>query len=371
MANQHHVSDILAQFLPAYKKQHSLSYQEANSCQHIMDCRTAKLGAQKWQCNKCEHEQLHYCSCRDRHCPRCQGEKQQQWVDAQQAHIINTRYFHVVFTLPHELNVVTHYAKAQLYSALFQAVSQTLDKFAHNRKRLKGQLGVTMVLHTWGQTLSQHIHVHCLVPGGVLNAKNHWQSVKTDYLFPVKALSPVFKAKMFDALRARKVNIPQADILMAKPWCVYSKACLTKPETVIKYLARYTQKGMLSEARLKNVNEQGVTFYYRDYRQVKDVKTMSLSGVEFVRRYLSHILPKGFMRVRHYGFLANRCRRKKLTLIHAQTRHDVPNKKSDAVVPSNHHWQCPKCKLGELLLLGSQLHSDRQHTANEVYKLSG
>jgi hypothetical protein len=152
------------------------------------------------------------------------GKKTQQWAEAQQAQVINTRYFHLVFTLPHELNVITHYAQTELYSALFEAVSQTLDKFAHNRKRLKGQLGITMVLHTWGQTLSQHIHMHCLVPGGVLDAANHWQSVKTDYLFPVRALSKVFKAKMLQALRTRKVSIPNADMLMASPWCVYSKA---------------------------------------------------------------------------------------------------------------------------------------------------
>jgi hypothetical protein len=248
-----------------------------------------------------------------------------------------------VFTLPHELNVVTHYAQKKLYSALFQAVSQTLDKFAHNRKRLKGQLGVTMVLHTWGQTLSQHIHLHCLVPGGVLDAANHWQSVKTDYLFPVKALSRVFKAKMFEALRARDVTIPQADTLMSTLWCVYSKACLTKPETVIKYLSRYTQKGMLSETRLQSMDEQNVTFFYKDYRQLKGMRTMTLSGVEFVRRYVSHILPKGFMRVRHYGFLANRCRRKKLSLIQKQTPRPIPEKEDCASISSSCHWTCPKC----------------------------
>ena len=132
MAIRYHVSDILARFLPAYRQQHALSYQQAKSCQHIMDCRTAKLGTQQWQCNHCDYEQLHYCSCRDRHCPRCQGQKTQQWAEAQQAHVINTRYFHLVFTLPHELNVITHYAQTELYSALFEAVSRTLDKFAHD-----------------------------------------------------------------------------------------------------------------------------------------------------------------------------------------------------------------------------------------------
>ena len=352
MAKRYHVSDILARFLPAYKQQHSLSYQQAKSCRHIMDCRTAKLGTQKWQCNRCDYEQLHYCSCRDRHCPRCQGQKRQQWVEAQKNLLINTRYFHLVFTLPHELNIITHYAQTELYSALFEAVSQTLDKFAHNRKHLKGQLGITMVLHTWGQTLSQHIHMHCLVPGGVLDAADHWQSVKTDYLFPVKALSCVFKAKMFQALRSRKVSIPHADTLMATNWCVYSKACLTKPETVIKYLSRYTQKGVLSEARIQNVDEQSVTFLYRDYRQPNGLKRMTLTGIEFVRRYVSHILPKGFMRVRHYGFLSNSSRRKKIPVIKKQTCSATPINESASSDVSSCHWACPKCKGGELTLMG-------------------
>ena len=371
MVKRYHVSDILARFLPAYRQQHAISYQQAKCCQHIMDCRTAKLGIQQWQCNHCDYEQLHYCSCRDRHCPRCQWQKTQQWAEAQQAQVINTRYFHLVFTLPHELNVITHYAQTELYSALFEAVSQTLDKFAHNRKRLKGQLGITMVLHTRGQTLSQHIHMHCLVPGGVLDAANHCQSVKTDYLFPMKALSKVFKAKMLQALRTRKVSIPNADMLMASPWCVYSKACLTKPETVIKYLSRYTQKGMLSETRLQSVDEQNMTFYYRDYHQLKGLRTMTLSGVEFVRRYVSHILPKGFMRVRHYGFLSNCCRGKKLSIIQKQTQGATPNKEDSPPASCSYHWACPKCKQGELLLVGLNMPPTHQHKQEEVYRLTG
>jgi hypothetical protein len=195
--------------------------------------------------------------------------------------------------------------------------------------------------------------------------------VKTDYLFPVKALSRVFKAKMFEALRSRKVSIPDADKLMSMPWSVYSKPCLTKPETVIKYLSRYTQKGMLSETRLRSVDEQNVTFYYRDYRQLKGLKTMTLSGIEFVRRYLSHILPKGFMRVRHYGFLSNCCRGKKLTLIQKQTQSDTPNKKDSPPESCSHHWACPKCKQGELLLVGLNVLPAHLHNTGEVYRLTG
>ena len=158
---------------------------------------------------------------------------------------------------------------------------------------------------------------------------------------------------------------------MVKKWCVYSKACLTRPETVIKYLARYTQKGMLSETRLRSVDEQNVTFYYRDYCQLKKMKTMTLKGVEFVRRYVSHILPKGFMRVRHYGFLSNCCRGKKLTLIQTQTQGNPPNKEDSVPTTCTHHWACPKCKQGELLLMGLNTSWTHQNNTAEVYRLSG
>ena len=176
---------------------------------------------------------------------------------------------------------------------------------------------------------------------------------------------------MFEALRSRKVSIPQAYTLMALPWCVYSKACLTKPETVIKYLSRYTQKGMLSETRLQSVDEQNVTFYYRDYHQLKGLKTMTLSGVEFVRRYVSHILPKGFMRVRHYGFLSNCCRHKKLSLIQKQTCSVKQHKEETPSESCSYHWPCPKCKQGELLLVGLNMPPTHQHKKEGVYRLTG
>ncbi|MCF2949660.1 transposase, partial [Paraglaciecola aquimarina] len=281
MASQYHLSEVLQRFLPNYQQLHALNYRQSLVCQHIAACHTAKLGMQQWQCDRCEFQKIHYCSYRDRHCPRCQGQKSQEWIAKQQAQVINGPYFHLVFTLPHELNVISQYADKALYRALFQAVWQTLSQFAANRKQLKGQLGITTVLHTWGQTLSQHIHLHCLVPGGVLTKEGKWITVKKAYLFPVKALSQVFKGKMLQALRAESVALPRLDAVINKPWCVYSKACLARPETVIKYLARYTQKGMLHESRIKHISQDDVTFSYKDYRQPTQQKTMTLSGVEF------------------------------------------------------------------------------------------
>lgn len=178
---------------------------------------------------------------------------------------------------------------------------------------------MTAVLHTWGQSLAQHIHLHCLIPGGVLTSSGEWRGVKKPYLFAVKALATVFRAKMLAAIRAHKLTIPQSELLMTKTWCVHSKVNLTEPKTVLKYLGRYTRKGMLHEGRLKQVTKDDVTFSYKDYRDSK-IKRMTLTGIEFIRRYLLHVLPSGFMRIRHYGFLASACRAKKRVLsAHKQT----------------------------------------------------
>ena len=258
----------------------------------------------------------------------------------------------MVFTLPHTLNGLAQTASDAVYHSLFQAVWQTVSQFAANRKR-GGQAGMTAVLHTWGQSLTQHIHLHCLVPGGFLNQAQCWHSVEKDYLFPVKALSKVFRAKMLACLRAQGLELHNAKTLMQQDWGVYAKRCLCRPEAVIEYLGRYTQKGMLSESRLVAVDTQHVTFRYKDYRDNQH-KVMQLSGVEFIRRYVSHILPKGFMRIRHFGFLANRCRAQKLAVIRKQakiTKHEERDDKLQSSEGSHPvgNWPCPQCHRGLLL----------------------
>jgi hypothetical protein len=260
-----------------------------------------------------------------------------------------------VFTLPHELNVISQYAPEKLYKSLFKAVWATLSQFAMSRKTLKGQLGMTAVLHTWGQTLSQHIHLHCLIPSGAVDAQAHWRGVNKAYLFPVKALSTVFRAKMLATLRECELVVPQAQKLMKKPWCVYSKPCLCQPKTVIRYLGRYTKKGMLNESRLQAIDDDNVRFNYQDYADGNRHKQMVLKGEEFVRRYLSHILPKGLMRVRHFGFLANCCRVKKLDVIRRQLPDVVEQKNKKETNSSVKCWPCPACKAGVLVLMSLAL----------------
>ena len=351
MASGYHLSDILTLHLSHYQQQHRLTAQQSLVCQHIQCCRTQALGEQLWRCGRCLYEQRVFCSCRDRHCPRCQGQQTQAWVAKQQTEVLSCRYFHLVFTLPHELNIVAHYAAKKLYGALFEAVWQTLSQFGMSRKQLQGQLGGTMVLHTWGQTLTQHIHLHCLIPGGVLTAQGQWHGVKSDYLFPVKALATVYRAKMLAALRRRELAVEQADALMKKSWCVYSKACLNHAATVVEYLGRYTRKGMLHESRISAVTADSVSIRYRDYAEGDQQKVMKLSGDEFIRRYLLHVLPKGVMRVRHFGFLANACKRKRLALIQAQLP-STATQRVQTPVAVDCPWLCPQCQQGYLQFNG-------------------
>lgn len=343
-----HLADILALGLDNYRQHHKMSYQQLRVCQHLQSCRTGELGYQTWQCDSCGESQQIGCSCRDRHCPRCQGMATAKWTARQQERLLACRYFHLVFTLPHELNIIAHYNTNTLYQCLFKTAWQTLDKFA--KRKGHGQLGMTCVLHTWGQNLSQHIHLHCLVPAGAL-AKSEWHEIEKGYLYPVKALSTVFRGKMLAALNESDSSL--ARISTPKKWCVYSKACLTYSEKLVSYLARYTRKGVMSESRLVSASEQTVRFKYRDYADNNRNKVMVLSCDEFLRRYLQHVLPKGFMRIRHYGFLANACCKRKLAMIRAQEprmrRSVMPLAEKDSLIS---HWPCQLCKIGILRFMG-------------------
>lgn len=341
-----HLADILNQGLSHYQMTHKMSVQQKRVCAHIQSCRTGELGYQNWQCDQCGHQTQIGCSCRDRHCPRCQGQTTETWVEKQSESLLPCSYFHLVFTLPHELNLIAQYNPKPLYQSLFKAVWQTLNKFANNRKH--GQLGMTCVLHTWGQNLSQHIHLHCLIPAGHLNSKQHWQAINKNYLYPVKALSRVFKGKMLAELKAQSVNLK--GIGLPKKWCVYAKPCLSHSQQLLNYLARYTRKGMMSESRLVKHTSHSVSFKYKDYRDNNQNKVMTLDTAEFIRRYLQHILPKGLMRIRHYGFLANACRRRKVKSIKAQCKTGT----TDKVKPKpdkETSWPCTECELGVLKLV--------------------
>lgn len=343
MAARYHVAQVMQQFLGEYRQHFHLSPQQRQVCEHLMSCRTSQLEAHYWQCDHCHHMQTTYAACRNRHCPRCQYQEAAQWVEQQQESVVDCRYFHLVFTLPGEVVQAFNGSRSQLYRQLFVSAWQSISEFARNRKGLQGQAGMTCVLHTWGQTLTEHIHLHCLVPGGVLAKDGQWREIQQEYLFPVKALSRKFRGHFLAGAKMDGKSVP------AK-WVVYSKHCLMKTRTILSYLGRYIRKIAFSESRIEQVDDTTVCFRYLDYRDNQS-KSMALSGVEFLRRWLSHVLPKGFVRVRHYGFLANCCRRKKVKLIReyqAQER-SAPSETEKTVCEVKKIWMCTKCKKGRMV----------------------
>lgn len=322
------MTDVVKQFLPAYKKRYTLSPEQASVCQSIIQCQTDVLGGEVYRCEGCGHEITRYHSCGNRHCPRCKQQATKQWAEQQLDTLLPVRYYHLVFTLPHEFNGWVHLHPRTLYNLLFQASSDTLKQFSQHHKRLQGQLGMTCVLHTWGQNLFRHVHLHCLIPGIALKPdKCSFEQSQSDYLYPVEAMKRVFRGKMVSLLREsdkqgelqrisnkHEVNTI-LDTVMAKKWSIYIKACLKKPESIVRYLSRYTYRIAISNQRILAVNKQGVTFRWKDYADHAQQKVMYLDGIEFLHRFLQHVLPCGYKRIRHYGFLANCVRKIKVALL--------------------------------------------------------
>jgi hypothetical protein len=293
-------------------------------------CRTASLGYHVYRCSHedCGHLRYQYHSCRDRHCPNCGAIKKQQWIEARTQELLPVSYYHIVFTLPHELGSVVLGHRKLLFKLLFDASAQTLLSFANTPKYLGATPGIISVLHTWGQQLSFHPHIHCIVSGGGIAEGNTWKPAKKNiygFLFPVKAMSVVYKTRFLQALqeliRIGQVILPEKtdskrffDLLYAKDWIVYSKAPFGGPAAVIEYLGRYTHKVAISNHRICSINEQDntVTFTYKDYADGNAQKTMTLSGPEFIRRFEQHILPERFTKIRTYGYLANRNRHQRI-----------------------------------------------------------
>lgn len=358
---------VVARFLPAYLQGHRLHPRQRQVCAHITRCRTPALGERRAQCESCGYEQVHYLSCRDRHCPKCQGRASARWRAREVGRALPVAYYHLVFTVPDTLNPWVQRNPAAVYGQLFESAWATLKAFGENPRHLGGQLGMTAVLHTWGQTLIQHVHLHCLVPGGALTEEGHWRAAKGDYLFPVRALSRRFRGHFVSGLRRRAqsgalASIARAELntvldrLMRQDWVVYAKACLGRTEQVIDYLARYTHRIALSDARLVGVREGKVGLRYIDYRDHRSRKCLWLEGVEFVRRLMLHVLPKGFMRIRHYGFLANSCRAKRepelrraLTALD-QPQAPEPGEETSPPGATPEPERCPRCQSGLLRL---------------------
>lgn len=331
------VADIFHTHGPAWRKaqQGHLSLGQLKVMSAIEQCRSAALGGHVLHCDGCGHDQVAYNSCRNRHCPKCQASAAKRWLQERQAELLPVDYYHVVFTLPAPISAIAYYNKAVIYRLLFEVAAETLSTIAADPKHLGAQIGATLVLHTWGSALTHHPHVHGIVPGGGLSPDGQrWVACKPGFFLSVRVLSRLFRRRFLEELRAaygaRQLQFfgEYAELADAKTfaawlapmgkceWVVYAKRPFAGPAAVLAYLSRYTHRVAISNSRLISMDETGVTFRWKDYRAKGKTrhKTMTLEPEEFMRRFLLHVLPSGFHRIRHYGLIANNARKENLAL---------------------------------------------------------
>jgi Putative transposase/Transposase zinc-binding domain len=393
------VAEVFREFTPAFlhKYGETLSPDQRRVLWDVARCRTAELGGHVEECDHCGHRQIAYNSCRNRHCPKCQAATRAQWLEERSAELLPVEYFQVVFTLPHEIGPLALQNQRRIYGMLFQAAAESLLTIAADPRHLGAQIGFLSVLHTWGQNLHLHPHVHCVVPGGGLSSdRSQWIACRPGFFLPVRVLGRLFRAKFLSFLRdaydrrhisfhGQQQHLEEparfrqlVETLKEKNWVVYAKPPFGGPEVVLKYLARYTHRVAISNYRLIAIEDGKVHFYWKDYADGNQQKTMALDGVEFIRRFLLHVVPSGFMRIRHFGFLAHGHRTEKLELCRrllnveqtsdmepaAQPATDQGTIK--AAVPPN---SCPACNEGRLIVI-EKIERQRSHSAIQAVGMS-
>ena len=369
------LADVLREGFEDYIRQYGpLPAQQYKVAHAIMRCRTEEMGGHLYQCEECGYEITLYNSCRNRHCPTCQAYARLQWVQERIKEALPVPYFHVVFTLPQQVRDFALRNRAAMYGILFRAVTATLKELGADTKRLGGMTGLIAVLHTWTQTLDFHPHLHCIVPGGALSPdKKSWIRVKGNFLFPVPVMRKMFKGKFMDmfcrAVTSGEIGLHGALSMYENPaileqlvrslhdkdWVVYAKPPFATPDNLIKYLGAYTHRVAISNNRIVNVENGMVTFRYKDRRDNDRTKCMTLRIVEFIRRFMTHVVPDGFMRMRHYGFLSNKNRAElvplcKRLLYDGQNGHreaNISDKTLEALTGEDRRV-CPHCKQGRL-----------------------
>jgi hypothetical protein len=375
------IGDILRGPLFSNLPSMGFSHHQCRTLWALRDCRTAALGGHVDACDSCGNIKISYNSCRNRHCPKCQGVEKEMWMIGREDDLLPITYFHVVFTLPHEINDLCRFNPESLYTLLFESAKQTLEQFGNDKRWLGAQVGMTMILHTWGQNLSLHPHVHVIVPNGGMNRDDTWQFPRKGnekFLFPVKAMQSVYKALFMKGLHALinsgsmvlPTDFPTSkadykvwkEALYQKSWVIYAKKPFGGPQAVIEYLGRYTHKVAISNHRLKahdSVNNT-VTFEYKDYADEGKKKDMTVSTLDFIRKFAQHILPPKFRRIRHYGFLSNAAKGKALAKarialkVKAEAKRDKAARRELArqrLLGMNPR-QCRCCKVGTMVTVG-------------------
>jgi len=371
------LADIVRLHGAAYRQKQSLPLEHKRVLRAIEICRTAALGGHVDKCSHCDYQRISYNSCRNRHCPKCQNAERLRWLQRRQAELLPVEYHHVVFTIPTALSSLALQNKRAVYGILFQAASETLLRIGRDPKHLGAELGFFAILHTWGQNLLHHPHVHCVVPGGGPSlCGKRWVRCRPGFLLPVRVLSRLFRRLFLEALQCafqRSLLQFHGDLqglaearrflrfvarLRITDWVVYSKPPFGGPQQALAYLGRYTHRVAISNERLLSTDSSGVSFRWKDYRNHNASKTMTLAGDEFIRRFLLHALPKGFQRIRHFGWLANRHRAAKLALCRRLLESEVT-----AMLPASDQTlapalellsrdqprRCPSCQFGVLI----------------------
>ena len=326
------IQDIFLRFYPRYLEKYAPSPQQAKVAHCIINCKTGAYGANVSMCEDCGHLQIHYNSCRNRCCPMCQALPKEKWMDNRREDVLDAPYFHVVFTVPHELNPLIVSNQQLLYDAMYHSVSSTINELTEDTKHLGAKVGYICVLHTWGSEMNYHPHIHVILLGGGLTAKNQWKDKGEEFFLPVKVLSKLFRGKYMDELKTLWENNKLEfhgtsekyrnhftfkellDTCYNKKWIPHCKKTFNGAQSVINYLGKYTHRIAISNHRIICMDETTVTYYVKDYREEGNWKELTISGIEFIRRFLMHVPPKRFVRIRHYGLLCTRSKNKHLTL---------------------------------------------------------
>ena len=388
------VAEVFRQYAKDYLAKYGASPQQRRVLRDLQNCRTAVLGGHVEECDRCGHRKIAYNSCRNRHCPKCQGPARANWMRAREAELLPAPYFHVVFTLPEMLGRLALQNPRVVYDALFRAAGDTLLEVASNPKRLGAKIGFLAVLHTWGQNLMHHPHIHCVVPAGGLSPdRTAWVHGRSDFFLPVRVLSRVFRGKFISLLKrayargelefhGSLASLAEAAAMrhllnqsVKKDWVVYAKRPFGGPKMVLKYLARYTHRVAISNRRLLRLDNGQVTFAWKDYARGNRQSSMTVTAVEFVRRFLLHVLPSNFVKIRYYGFMANRCRKENIAHCRRLLGHSpalqsekaeerpAPDNELGDDAPSDHDtsaMRCPVCQKGRMCIIARMARQRQQ-----------
>ena len=349
------IQDIFKIYGDEYIKKHKLSKQEWKVFNSIINCGSKELGYHICTCMDCGKEYFGYNSCRNRHCPMCQSYKREKWIQNESSYLLDIHYFHIVTTVPYELNEIFMYNKKICYNILFKATSESILTLSDDPKWLGAKVGITSILHTWGQTMEFHPHIHSIVTGGGLK-NNHWVTCNKDYLFKVQVLSSLFKGKFLFYLKHEFNNlILNNDLndlksfnkfiepLYNKSWITYIEPPKGNPENVIEYVGRYSFRVAISNDRIKNIENGNITFEYKDYKNNSKIKKMTITAEEFIRRFLLHVLPDNFTKIKHYGLLSNKNKKNNIKLCKLLISKILTNKFVSTISRKLYQFKCEKC----------------------------